>query len=120
MAADQVLAMEVVLPKGNFVTASPSQNPDLFWALRGGGGSIYGVVTPTTVKAYPDVKVTSSNFSFKTGESITHDNFWKGIRAYFDYFIQNANAGIYAYFFVIPAGEDASSKCNHSSHPANP
>lgn len=39
MAADQVLSMEVVLPNGQFVTASATQNPDLFWALRGGGGS---------------------------------------------------------------------------------
>lgn len=39
MAADQVLSMEAVLPKGQFVTASATQNPDLFWALRGGGGS---------------------------------------------------------------------------------
>lgn len=31
--------MEVVLPNGNFVTANASSNPDLFWALRGGGGS---------------------------------------------------------------------------------
>jgi hypothetical protein len=31
--------MEVVLPDGQFVTADANTNPDLFWALRGGGGS---------------------------------------------------------------------------------
>jgi hypothetical protein len=31
--------MEVVLPNGQFVTADENTNPDLFWALRGGGGS---------------------------------------------------------------------------------
>jgi hypothetical protein len=31
--------MGVVLPNGKFVTASATSNPDLFWALRGGGGS---------------------------------------------------------------------------------
>jgi len=35
----QVLSLEVVLPNGRFVTVSETQNPDLFWALRGGGGS---------------------------------------------------------------------------------
>jgi hypothetical protein len=30
--------MEVVLPNGQFVTANATSNPDLFWALRGGGG----------------------------------------------------------------------------------
>ena len=39
MAADHLLSMEVVLPSGAFVTASDTSNPDLFWALRGGGGS---------------------------------------------------------------------------------
>lgn len=38
LAADQVLAMEVVLPDGRFTTVTHETNPDLFWALRGGGG----------------------------------------------------------------------------------
>jgi hypothetical protein len=39
MGADQVLSMEVVLPNGRFVTANEDSYPDLYWALRGGGGS---------------------------------------------------------------------------------
>jgi FAD/FMN-containing dehydrogenase len=38
MAADHVLALEVVTADGRFVTATPEVNSDLFWALRGGGG----------------------------------------------------------------------------------
>lgn len=38
MAADQVLAFEVVLANGRFVTVTEESEPDLFWALRGGGG----------------------------------------------------------------------------------
>lgn len=38
LAADQVLALEVVLSNGRFVTVSKTSHPDLFWALRGGGG----------------------------------------------------------------------------------
>jgi FAD/FMN-containing dehydrogenase len=38
LAADQVLAMEVVLANGVFTTVTAKSNPDLFWALRGGGG----------------------------------------------------------------------------------
>jgi hypothetical protein len=34
-------------------------NPDLFWALRGGGGGSWGVVVEATVKAYPDLPMTS-------------------------------------------------------------
>ena len=39
MGADQVLSLEVVLPNGKLVTASQDSYPDLYWALRGGGGS---------------------------------------------------------------------------------
>ena len=38
LAADQVLAMEVVLASGRFVTVTEESDPDLFWAIRGGGG----------------------------------------------------------------------------------
>jgi FAD/FMN-containing dehydrogenase len=41
---DNLLSAEVVLHDASLVTASPSSNQDLFWALRGGGGS-FGVVT---------------------------------------------------------------------------
>lgn len=38
LAADQVLALQVVLANGTFVTVTEETDPDLFWALRGGGG----------------------------------------------------------------------------------
>lgn len=39
MGADQVLSLDVVLPSGRYVTANEDSYPDLYWALRGGGGS---------------------------------------------------------------------------------
>ncbi|KAL2844827.1 hypothetical protein BJY01DRAFT_214679 [Aspergillus pseudoustus] len=103
MAADQVLSMEVVTPDGKFLTASFVENQELFWALRGGGGSTFGVVTSVTVKAFPTIPATTSTFSFKTGGDITYDNFWKGVRAYFDYFLEHSDAGVYSYFFILPS-----------------
>jgi FAD/FMN-containing dehydrogenase len=52
LAADQTLSFEVVTAKGDVLTASPSENSDLYWALSGGGGGSYGVVTSMTVRAY--------------------------------------------------------------------
>ncbi|KAK8068369.1 FAD-linked oxidoreductase sor8 [Apiospora saccharicola] len=54
LAADQVLEMEVVSPSGETLAASATDNAELFWALRGGGGGTFGVVTSVTVKAFPD------------------------------------------------------------------
>jgi len=45
LACDSVLSMEVVDASGNIQNASGQENPDLFWALRGGGNGSFGVVT---------------------------------------------------------------------------
>ena len=44
LSIDSILAVDMVLADGRFVTASAKENSDLFWAVRGGGGN-FGVVT---------------------------------------------------------------------------
>ncbi|MGH8833450.1 MAG: FAD-binding oxidoreductase [Actinomycetes bacterium] len=55
-AADSVLRAEVVTADGRLVVASREQNPELFWALRGGGGN-FGVVTALEFRLYPVARV---------------------------------------------------------------
>lgn len=107
MAADQILAMEVVTADGRFVTASPTYNSDLFWAMRGGGGGTFGVLVSVTVKAYPIIPVTVMTFSFATSANVSSAVFWEGVRAYWDNFITYTNAGVYAYFSTSPTGADS-------------
>ncbi|KAI0574735.1 Isoamyl alcohol oxidase [Pyrenophora tritici-repentis] len=57
MGGDQVLSAKVILASGELVEASPDINPDLFFAIRGGGPGTYGVVTQLTVKTYPNRNV---------------------------------------------------------------
>ncbi|KAF7329138.1 FAD-binding domain protein [Mycena kentingensis (nom. inval.)] len=52
MGVDNVLQFTVVTADGEHRTANACQNPDLFWALRGGGGSAFGVVTSVTYKTH--------------------------------------------------------------------
>jgi hypothetical protein len=56
LSASNVEAFEVVLADGRQVRADASSEPDLFWALRGGGGS-FGIVTAVELRLFPIAEV---------------------------------------------------------------
>ena len=64
LLCDQLTSAAVVLPSGQAVTASGASNPDLFWALRGGGGGNFGVTTSLTFATFPTKDVDAVNLNF--------------------------------------------------------
>ncbi|ROW08546.1 hypothetical protein VPNG_06197 [Cytospora leucostoma] len=98
MAADQVISMEVVLPDGRFISTDERTNPDLFFALRGGGGSTWGIVTSLVIRAYARTPITTLTYNFGTG--VEPETFWSGIDALFAQFPSWPKATLYSYWSI--------------------
>ena len=65
-ACDNLLSAEVVTVDGRRVEASQKSNPDLFWAIRGGGGN-FGVVTALEYQLHPVGQVVSGALTYPAG-----------------------------------------------------
>jgi hypothetical protein len=63
LAANSVTAAEIVTPDGQLIRADPEHEPDLFWAIRGGGGSV-GVVTALEMLLYPVPRLYAGDLFF--------------------------------------------------------
>lgn len=63
LSADNVLEFELVTAEGQLRKASARENSDLFWGLRGGGGSL-GIVTSLTIRLFPVTEVYAGNLYY--------------------------------------------------------
>ena len=66
LACDNLLSAQVVTVDGRLVEASQKSNPDLFWAIRGGGGN-FGVVTKLEYELHPLGQVLSGTLTYPPG-----------------------------------------------------
>lgn len=68
LATDSVRSFEVVTAEGEIIRASNSENSDLFWGMRGGGGSL-GIVTGMEIQLYPVTTVYGGNLFYPIGQA---------------------------------------------------
>ncbi|PKY03432.1 putative isoamyl alcohol oxidase [Aspergillus campestris IBT 28561] len=81
-AADQVLEWELVTADGAHVVATPTQKPDLYWALSGGSPGSFGVVLSATVRAFPNEITANAAFSFGVREAGGVESYWKAVHTF--------------------------------------
>ncbi|MCF6733838.1 FAD-binding oxidoreductase [Blastococcus sp. KM273129] len=82
LSCDNVVEAEVVTADGAVVTTNESEHPDLFWALRGGGGN-FGVVTRFTFRLHPVTAIYGGPMFFELSDG-------PAILRYFREFIRTA------------------------------
>ena len=68
LASDNLISAEVVLPDGSVVACDANRDPDLFWAIRGGGGN-FGVVTSMHLRLHRVGQVLSGSVVFPWGDA---------------------------------------------------
>ena len=98
LTIDNLLSADVVLADGRFVKANADENPELFWALRGGGGN-FGVVTSFTFKLHKIDMIYGGPMLYELGEAA------EVMEWYRDFIVQapdNLN-GFFAFLTVPPA-----------------
>jgi len=75
LALDHVASAEVVTANGEVMHASAAENPELFWAIRGGGGN-FGIVTAFDFAAHPTTDVFFGKIAFPAPEAATVIQGW--------------------------------------------
>jgi FAD/FMN-containing dehydrogenase len=93
LSIDNLLSAEIVLADGSIVTASADEHPDLFWAIRGGGGN-FGVVTSFEFRATPVTNVYAGPTLFDLERAPEILRFW-------DRFIAQAPEDLNGWFGFI-------------------
>jgi FAD/FMN-containing dehydrogenase len=66
LTCDQLVSTRIVLASGEVITASATENPDVFWAVRGAGGGNFGIHTQFVMQMFPVTRVTWFRLQWET------------------------------------------------------
>lgn len=101
MGSDNVLEATVVLLNGTVVTTNACSHADLFWAIRGGGGGTFGVVTSVVMKAYPTPKTTKWVLTATLQDPTMEAEWWELMAEFGGGLKDLKDGGVQGYFYML-------------------
>lgn len=101
MGVDHLLEATIVTPDGDIRLANPCVNPDLFFAIRGGGGGTFGVVTEMVVKVYPSPRTTFHNFQLMSLGNTTAAEFYDFMGFLHADMPRLKDGGLSGYYYIV-------------------
>jgi FAD/FMN-containing dehydrogenase len=102
LGVDQFMEYKVVTADGVLRIANAASNPDLFWALRGGGGGTFGVVVEATVKAHVSPKMSVGVAWVNTTDPNDSKSMYPALAWLHTQFPAAAENGMTIYYFASP------------------
>ncbi|KAJ4163185.1 hypothetical protein LMH87_004929 [Akanthomyces muscarius] len=101
MGSDNLLEATLITPNGTTLTVNACQHSDLFYALRGGGGGTYGVVTSAVMKAYASPRTTLWSFSINLLDQTKESQWWDLMVFFHSQLPAWKEAGMQGYYYVM-------------------
>ncbi|KAH7921264.1 FAD-binding domain-containing protein [Leucogyrophana mollusca] len=122
LGVDNVIEIKLVTAAGEYLTANTHQHSDLFWALRGGGGGTWGVLTSVTYQTHPTFPITTVFFNATaTNTAVMKKLFTEFVRihpalsaASFGGYATPANTSLNL-FYNLPNGTDSRANASFES-----
>ncbi|KAK2603558.1 hypothetical protein QQS21_004238 [Conoideocrella luteorostrata] len=110
MAADNMLEWELVTAEGNHVVATPdNEYSDLYWAMSGGGGGVWGVVISMTSRIHRDGAIGGASLKYNAS-GVDANVYWDAVKAWYAYlpfYTDGLHGGNTVEFEITAAGFSA-------------
>jgi FAD/FMN-containing dehydrogenase len=103
--ADTALEFKVITADGKLRTANANENPDLFWALKGGGPASFGVIVEASYKTFDDTPSAGITLDINTSHTTNATLFWEAVRKFHGYSTHFVDKGLYVYYELGLAGQ---------------
>lgn len=101
MGSDNLLEATIVLPSGKVVVTNPCHNSELFFAIRGGGGGTYGIVTEVVLLTHPSPQTTLHTFTLASLPYTTDAQYWDAIGFLHAQMQRLKEGGMQGYYYIV-------------------